>query len=47
LIITFEPEAPEGHPKYQKRLWSSFQSSNGLDPGSGKVGQGDLKVLQL
>jgi len=20
LIITFEPEAPEGHPKYQKRL---------------------------
>jgi len=55
LIITFEPETPAGHPKYQK-TWISLVSnkkfseillSNDWRPGPGEVGQGGLKVLHL
>jgi len=50
-IITFEPETPAGHPKYQKLVssknFSEILPPNGWRPGPGKVGQGRLKVLHL
>jgi len=55
LIITFEPETPAGHPKYQKtrislvcnKKFSEILLSNNWRPGPGEVGQGGLKVLHL
>ena len=53
--MTFEPETPAGHPKYQKtdcslvscKNFSKILPSNGLGPGTGEVGQGGLKFLHL
>jgi len=55
-IITFEPETPAGHAKYQNTWDCSLVSNenldeiltfNGLGPGPGDVGQGSLEVLHL
>ena len=53
-ILTFEPETPTGHPKYQDSACSlvsnknfrKMLSSNSWCPGPGKVGQEVLHLLR-
>ena len=53
--MTFEPETPAGHQKYQHSDCSLLSNknfieilpSNGLSPGPGEVGQGGLQVFHL
>jgi len=55
LIITFEPETLESHPKYQKtdfslvsnKSLSKILPSSSLGPGPDEVGKRGLKVFHL